>query len=171
MIRSKRKGRDIKMLKAVIVSQKKDIAKKLAKELESVLSDKILFDDLELSKDIIGDIKKRRLDLLLTVDLAGFDRCTLTDNIAFNLLDCKQIHFLFNRDLSNEQYLEKMLSIAMFFYCTDEEYKNYLVKRYPHIPWLKCLNGWTCSELSHGSKNIAAMKVAIEEVIQESRLI
>ena len=36
-----------------------------------------------------------------------------------------------------EKYLEKQLSISMFFYCADHDYYEYLLKTYPDIPYLK----------------------------------
>ena len=68
-------------------------------------------------RDIISEIKARRPDVLITVDLVGFEQRTLTDNISYNLLDCKQLHLLLHENPRNESYLAGQLSIAMFFYC------------------------------------------------------
>lgn len=89
-----------------------------------------------------ADIKKSEADLFVCFDLAGFEQSTLTDGIAYNLLDCKQIHILLEKELTNEKYLAKQLSISMFFYCADAEYFRYLQEKYPDIPYLKAIEGW-----------------------------
>lgn len=86
------------------------------------------------------EVNEMGIDLVITFDLCGFNHSTLTDGIAYNLLDCKQIHFLKNRNLSNEMYLSKPLSISMFFFCFDFEYYNYLIKKCPDIPFLEVIN-------------------------------
>lgn len=66
-------------------------------------------------RDIIGEIRALRPDVLVTVDLPGFEQRTLTDNISYNLLDCKQLHLLLHENPGNESCLAGQLSIAMFF--------------------------------------------------------
>jgi hypothetical protein len=87
-------------------------------------------------------LKELSFDILITTDLTGFEQATLTDNISYNLLDCKQIHLLLHDKLPNEHLLEKQLSIAMFFYCTKGEYYEYLVRTYNDIPFIQKIAGW-----------------------------
>ena len=68
---------------------------------------------------------------------------TLTGGLAYNLLDCKQIHLLTRENLRDENCLSRQLSIAMFFYCAGAEYFRRLQAEYPDIPYLKQLNGWS----------------------------
>lgn len=81
-------------------------------------------------------------DLLITFDLVGFENVTLTDNLSYNLYDCKQIHILTHDNLSNESMLNKPLSLAMFFYVVGDDYCNYLQNKYPGLPYLKKIDGW-----------------------------
>ena len=55
-------------------------------------------------------------DLLISYNLAGFELETLTDSVLYNLLDCRQFHFINKNNLSNEKYLDKLLSINLFFF-------------------------------------------------------
>ena len=110
------------------------------KELHTHCEVTCLCEDGGTIKSIQRKVKELSPDILITVDLEGFEQSTLTDNISYNLLDCKQIHFILNRNLPNERYLEKPLSMAMFFYCTDNEYCKYLLEKYPDIPYLKAMN-------------------------------
>ena len=109
-------------------------------EQEYILEISYILSAPKKKKDIISEVKALHPDLLITVDLAGFEQCTLTDNISYNLLDCKQLHLLFHENLPNEQYLNKQLSIAMFFYCMGNTYYEYLRKQYPNLPYLKILS-------------------------------
>ena len=88
------------------------------------------------------DIREINPDLFVNFDLAGFEQNTLMGNVSFNLLECKQIHILTNRELPNEKYLEKQLSISMFFYCTHLVQYRYLLKKYSDMPYLKQMDGW-----------------------------
>lgn len=77
--------------------------------------------------------------LLITVNLAGFELLTQKKDILYNLLECKSIHLLLKKGLVNEKYLNRTLSIAMFFFCAGEEYKRYLLNKYPDIPFLETI--------------------------------
>ena len=61
-------------------------------------------------------IQKMAPELLVTYNLAGFEMCTLTDGLSYNLVDCRQFHLKENRCLPNEEYLFKEKSINMFFF-------------------------------------------------------
>lgn len=87
-------------------------------------------------------IKKVQADIVVNFNLAGFELCTLTEGIAYNLLNSKQIHILLQDRLSNESFLSKQLSISMFFYCTDFQYYQHLSEKYPDMPYLKCIRDW-----------------------------
>lgn len=97
-------------------------------------------------------------DLLICFNLAGFERSTLMGGLSFNLLKCKQIHFILDEKLTNEKMLEKQLSISMFFYAAGAEYSKYLSENYPHIPYLQQLKNWETDRYS-------ALYHAIEEVL------
>ena len=80
--------------------------------------------------------------VLITFDLAGFQLKTLTNNIWFNLLPCRQIHIITTYKNELMTYLSNPLSISMFFFCITEEQKNTLSAGYENIPWLRVLNSW-----------------------------
>lgn len=70
--------------------------------------------EAEQRKLLYGTIKDDEPDLLVTYNLAGFELCTLTDSLSYNLLDCRQIHFVDRNDCPNNKYLEKERSINLF---------------------------------------------------------
>ena len=127
------------MLKAIVVATEEESSKELACKLNDYFAGSVIFQALPLSREVTGDIRRKGADLLVTMDLAGFDRTTFTDGIAYNLLDCKQVHLLLQEKPENEACLERPLSIAMFFGCRSQSYAEYLRGRYPGIPWLKVL--------------------------------
>jgi len=116
-----------------------------------------------------ADIKKSEADLFVCFDLAGFEQSTLTDGIAYNLLDCKQIHILLEKELTNEKYLAKQLSISMFFYCADAEYCRYLREKYPDIPYLKAIEGWK-EEENRAEENAEILYGVIREIMRNCRM-
>ena len=80
--------------------------------------------------------------VLITFDLAGFQLKTLTNNIWYNLLPCRQIHIITTCKNELMTYLNNPLSISMFFFCVTEGQKNTLSTGYENIPWLRVLNSW-----------------------------
>lgn len=83
------------------------------------------------------EIRKADPELFINFDLAGFEQTTLTGGVVYNLLNAKQIHILLKDNLANEKYLQKQLSISMFFYCIGHRYLEHLSRSYPDIPFLK----------------------------------
>ena len=90
----------------------------------------------------LADVKKAEPDLFINFNLSGFEQGTLMGGVAYNLLNCKQIHILLEDSLPNEHFLEKQLSIAMFFYCVSPACFRYLSANYPEIPYLNIIKGW-----------------------------
>lgn len=158
------------MRKAVVVAEDIQTAEKLTKHLNDLFCERIYFRQLPLIRDLNGSIKAEKADILVTLDLAGFDRATLTDHISYNLLDCKQIHLIAQSELNNEHFLEKPLSIAMFFGCVDDKLYKYLQDSYPNIPWMKYLDGWQKEENIYSAQNVKEIAKVIEAVLEECRM-
>ena len=126
----------------------------------------------EKKMNIISEIKALQPEILITADLPGFEQCTLTDNISYNLLDCKQLHLLFHDKLPNERYLKKQLSIAMFFYCAGNDYYGHLRRQYPELPYLKELPDWQSGTDEEAvGKNAETLYMALREVLRECALV
>lgn len=124
-----------------------------------------------IADDVFREIKSQDPDLLITVDLPGFEQCTLTDNVAYNLLSCKQFHLLLHEGLPNEPYLAKPLNISMFFYCVSDACRERLTRQYPDLPYLGILEGWQSGEgQSAQDGNARALYTAYGEFLRESML-
>lgn len=126
-------------LKIVIREARGSENRTLVRRLCEVIKSSLNRVSLEICEDGQGENPKslRDADFLITFDLNGFEQSTLAGGISYNLLNCKQIHFLLNRNLSNESYLSKQLSLSMFFFCSDNAYYHYLLDTYPDIPYLE----------------------------------
>ncbi len=85
-------------------------------------------------RNIMKEIREYEPDLMITEDLEGFEMCTLTDAVSYNLIHCRQLHLLLSKDLSNEHYLAKQLSLLMTFVCPDPGRAAALTDKYPDIP-------------------------------------
>lgn len=119
-----------------------------------------------------ADIKKSEADIFVNFNLAGFEQSTLTDGIAYNLLNCKQIHILLKDELPEEKYLARQLSISMFFYCTDAEYCKYLQDKYPDIPYLRTIEEWEKDREENSVEDHAeALERIVREVIRFCRML
>lgn len=82
-----------------------------SKEAEVIFADT---EDPEQRKLLYGILKEIEPDLLVTYNLAGFELCTLTDSLSYNLLDCRQFHFVDRDGCPNNKYLAKERSINLF---------------------------------------------------------
>ena len=151
---------------------KKKLEKSSQNTLQNIfsnMSQAITVEIWDSAKSLVtcADVKKSEADLFINFNLSGFGQSTLTDGIAYNLLNCKQIHILLKDKLPEEKYLAKQLSISMFLYCVDREYCRYLQKKYPDIPYLKAVEGWKSDEEENSTANhVEALERVIREVIQ-----
>ncbi len=123
----------------VIVGNTSGIFRKKNNDLISGLNDMgydctFIFREPGDERNIMADIRAASADLLITEDLEGFEMCTLTDAVSYNLIHCRQLHFLFSDKLSNEKYLAKQLSLVMTFVCRDAGLTETLKDRYPDLP-------------------------------------
>lgn len=130
----------------------KDVAIKVKEKLESQYRDIVV----ELMEVLPVGLKLEAEDLLVTFDLSGFERQTLTGSISYNLLNCRQIHILLNDKLPCEKRLAMPLSISMFFFCKGHDYYKYLSDAYPDIPYLQVIDDWS-------DENSAAILMQIVE--------
>lgn len=78
--------------------------------------------------------------LLVTFDLAGFERSTQSGSFLYNILSCKSIHFIQKETKQLREMLDnRKMSIALFFVgmgMTDEACKK-LLEEMPLMPWLR----------------------------------
>ncbi len=122
----------------------KDIHGELLGEFAKILSagGKNSINQYTLEQFNLTRIQFSDADLVVTVNLYGFEFTTLTGGISYNLWNTKFVHFLLDENLPDEKYLAHPLSISMFFFCKGTGYQKYLQKRYPLIPYLEAITGW-----------------------------
>ncbi|MCL2252813.1 MAG: hypothetical protein FWC09_00035 [Lachnospiraceae bacterium] len=83
-------------------------------------------------------IEKEDPELVITLDLAGFNLRTDTDYIAYVNLSCPNLHFLTDADTADTyECLGGTLSVAMFFFCLNPETYRYISISYPQVPCVK----------------------------------
>lgn len=128
----------------IILLVDKTANKELLQELRKILS--VCFrscvEQYVLLPSDLPRIQSVGADLVITINLSGFEFSTLTGGISYNLWNTKFVHFLLNQNLPNEKYLNKPISISMFFYCLGKGYKEYLQQKYPEIPYLEEIVSW-----------------------------
>lgn len=96
-------------LGTVLISQLKELTEKGTAEV-------IWVDTTKTNRPYIAENLRKQddIDLLVTYNLAGFELSTLTDGLAYNLVDCRQFHFIKNEICSKNEVLNKQRSINMF---------------------------------------------------------
>lgn len=117
--------------------------KKMIQELKQLLSNFWnSVEDYTLNSENLQKIQSAGPNLVITINLVGFEFTTLTGGISYNLWNTKFVHFILEKHLKNEVFLNKPLSISMFFYCKGRAYTEYLRERYPMLPYLEEIAGW-----------------------------
>ena len=86
-------------------------------------------------------LSSTNIDFILSFNLAGFNFLTLTGNVWYNLLPCRQMHIIDN-PLTDSSFLSRPYSIAMFFYCTQHSLYEKIHKDCPELPNLFFLDQW-----------------------------
>ena len=93
----------------------------------------------------------QEVELLICSNLTAFDVRTLTGGRSLNLITSKVYHLITKRKCGNEEYLKDLISIAHFFFCTEEERMEKMKKAYPHIPYIELLEGWSGEAKTDGA--------------------
>lgn len=163
-------------MKILIAHALEKIEKTTIERLREKLQERYKAADIEIWHAIKPptreDIKKAEADVFVDFNLFGFEQGTLAGSIVYNLLDCKQVHILLDAGLPNEKQLEKQLSIAMFFFCVDAQYGQYLAERYPELPCLKEVKGFRrTGAAADAEQNAGLLCEAVEEVLQRCHLV
>ena len=108
-----------------------------AKDLQKSLSPRYDIQSLEIAHrrefphELLGT---EHFALIITFDLVGFEQTTLMDGILYNLVSSKFLNFMLRKNLANEKFLSRQLSISMFFYCRGVFCKYKLPKNAEALP-------------------------------------
>lgn len=118
-------------LNGVLYNMKDEILK-YATEMSCCVD--FIFRDKTLKQDLNEKIRNLGTDILITENLEGFELSTLTDSVLYNLMNCRQFHFIFNSDLDNERFLNMPMSLRMTFVFKDKEMRERFCKLFPDLP-------------------------------------
>lgn len=157
----------------IIILTVEESNKELLQELKQILSVEYRnnVEHYILYPSNLPRVQAAGADLVITINLSGFEFTTLTGGISYNLWNNKFVHFMLERNLKNEWILKKPLSISMFFYCVGKEYKEYLKKMYPEIPYLEEISGQEDETGWYTDKsNVENMVYAIYRTAQKCNL-
>ena len=95
----------------------------------------------ERDRKKLNEVCLNEAAVLISFDLAGFERSTQSGSFLYNILSCKSIHLVEEKP---ERFLEvlkdRKVSIALFFAGIDmpEGEEKRLCSQLPQVPWLKC---------------------------------
>lgn len=94
----------------------------------------------EEGKRVLTEDNLKQADLIVTFDLAGFERNTQSGSFLYNILPVKSIHFVEKETgTACERLKNRKISIALFFVflgMQEAEYKE-IEKELPEIPWMQ----------------------------------
>lgn len=121
--------------------------------------------------DFYEYLKKEDADYLLSFDMAGFEKSTLQESSAYNILYAKQIHVLLKNDSKYRKFLGREQALNLFFFAAGEREVRKYREEYPHL-----LNLEEMPELAVSSQiteekqrhNKEALQQIIEKVKKEA---
>ena len=128
------------MKKAILVCRKefRNEADKAASVLTKFNYDSELLDLTTEEKQAYKRLAQDDFDLVITFDMAGFEKGTETGSLFYNLLSCKSIHILYGEKQAYSRYLSNKLSLAMlFFVLGKEDVSERMKEKYPQIYYIK----------------------------------
>lgn len=84
-------------------------------------------------------IKSFGAEIILTMDLAGFELRTETGSITLNQLPCLMFHLLFHPVEDYGKVLQEPFNFSMFFYAAADGDRMRLEQNYPNIENALCM--------------------------------
>lgn len=90
---------------------------------------------------LVEKIEKPDYDLVITVDLTGFERRLLEDETFYNQLYCPMVNIISKDAWYFSQYLGQRLNFTMFFYAMQESSVRYIKKMFPNFPNIDEISG------------------------------
>lgn len=116
----------IEDLQRIYRNSDENVISKVGRHVRNLLEGLEINSDVDISYTDTSSVKTRQTlveqcrnnepDIVVTYNLAGFEQETLTDGIAYNLVDCRQFHIINAGNPEIEKKIEnKVKSINMFF--------------------------------------------------------
>lgn len=118
-----------------------------------------ILDRMEYKEEhlFIGRLEELKPDAVFTMDMTGFECQTVGDEVSYNGIPCRMMHFLsrapWEYDILNRRY-----NFTMFFYCTSSDDQQLIKKHYDRIINI----GYIGSEICDSSQKKAFEDRSIE---------
>jgi hypothetical protein len=109
-------------------------------------------------------------DIIITLDLAGFELRTLTGECLLNMLPCKVCNILWGNKSEYDKYLTGKLSLSMLFYdATGTD--NQLPSKYPNMryyyPTAQTISGAIDTQPTHETEVLETLQNTIVHFTKE----
>lgn len=94
------------------------------------------------AENIFSELMAYKPDIIVTENLAGFQMCTYTGNVAYNLIHSYQLHFIYDPSPFPKELatmIKNPLSLLMHFECCDMTKKREMLSLNPAIPYISVL--------------------------------
>lgn len=98
-------------------------------------------DEGDFTDFLVEKIEKPDYDLVITMDLTGFERRLLEDETFYNQLYCPMVNIISKDAWYFSQYLGQRLNFNMFFYAMQESNVRYVKKMFPNFPNIDEISG------------------------------
>lgn len=119
----------------IVYNKERQLHRVVSQGLQEVLADRGW--QVSFGASFFEEGSSEEIDLLISLDLMGFERITETGNYSYNLQTFKMCHILFGDKEEYSTILKSDLSIAMFFCCIGSvAEENRIREKYPQLPWL-----------------------------------
>ncbi len=142
------------MLKIVVIINTLDHKnhQDIAARLKRALSDhEVIIFDLNCcmqEHERYYTIRDMRADLIITLDMAGFEMKNIMGVISYDSLKCRMAHLLFDKAYKYSEKLECLQNLSMFTYIRQEEDADEFGKNWPTVPNVMkhCLSGGSADQ-------------------------
>lgn len=94
--------------------------------------------------EFYNKVMNNEIDWMITFDMVGFAKRTVTEGTVYNLLHCKMVHLLFD-NINTYPLIEERMNFSMFLFMnlTDQnQTAEEIMRDYPNIPNLEGFKGY-----------------------------
>lgn len=84
-------------------------------------------------EDLYTCLREKDPDYILTFDMAGFEKTTLQEGAAYEILYAKQLHVLLNSEEKHQKFLRRDQPLNFFFFVQGEKTAEKYKREYPQL--------------------------------------
>lgn len=115
-------------------------------------------------------IRDHKSQLIITIDLAGFEFRNELEGLSYNNLPCRMAHLLCDKYEVCPAELNMDLNFSMFFYTASKEQAEKIKEKYPNVENVKSMAELV--DITNANKNVEkTAKDIIKQILRDTEFV